>query len=309
MYRFKNLKLGTQNSKLKTAFSLVETVTALIILALITSSVLVVISRCIGSAADSVIRRQAFEVARDNMETLLTSSTVSETTEMGTSDKYPTIQWQTTVEPFYEPVTDRMWIQAVCSAEYTDTTGKLQTVKLTHWLTDLTKEQLLQMLQQRYEQLAEDQLLKTVEEAASYVDVDVGTIKQWVQNGMPTTKEGYYIKDYLDLYKKYSGNPSPEAISQVQKEIAKQTPQPSASENPGQSPTDEKTAKSEPSENQQPQTNQPPPSEEDVNASLLGGSVAGQCNGIWICGQCYSSDTLNNMDFSELWKLLNSNCE
>jgi hypothetical protein len=290
MYRFKNLKLRTHNSKLKTAFSLVETVTALIILALITSSVLVVINRCIGSAADSVIRRQAFEVARDNMETLLTSSTVSETTEMGTSDKYPAIQWQTTVEPFYEPVTDRMWIQAVCSAEYTDTAGELQTVKLTHWLTDLTKEQLLQMLQQRYEQLAEDQLLKTVGEAASYVDVDVETIKQWVQNGMHTTKEGYYIKGYLDLYKQYQGNPPAEEISKVQKKIV-ESAQPSKSEN------------------QQPQANQSPPDEKDVNATPLESSVASQCDGVWICGRCYPSDTLNNMDFSELWKLLNSNCE
>jgi type II secretory pathway pseudopilin PulG len=309
MCHFRSLKPKTQNSKLKTAFSLVETVTALIILAIVTSSVLVVISRCVGSAADSVIRRQAFEVARDNMEALLTSSTVSETTDMGTSDKYPEIQWHTTVEPFYEPVTDRMWIQAVCSAEYTDTAGKLQTVKLTHWLTDLTKEQLLQMLQQRYEQLAEDQLLKTIEEAARYVDVDVETIKQWVQNGMYTTKEGYYIKGYLELYKKYSGNPPPEAISQVQKEIAKQIPQPSGSENRGPSPTDEKKAEAKPSESQQPQESQSPPSEKDVNTTPLESPVVSRCDGMWICGKCYPSDTLNSMAFSELWKLLNSNCE
>ncbi len=290
MCHFKNLKLKTQSSKFQTAFSLVETVTALIILAIVTSSVLVVINRCVGSAADSVIRRQAFEVARDNMEALLTSSTVSEKTEMGTSDKYPEIQWQTTIESFYEPVTNRMWIQAVCSAEYTDTAGEQQTVKLTHWLTDLSKEQLLQMLQQRYEQLAEDQLLKTVEEAASYVDVDVETIQQWVQNGMHTTKEGYYIKGYLELYKKYDGNPPAGEISLVQKKIA-ESPQPSKSENqqpqPGQSPPDKKGAETTPSE----------------------GPAAGQCDGVWICGKCYPSDTLNNMDFSEIWKLLTSNCE
>jgi type II secretory pathway pseudopilin PulG len=290
MCHFRNLKLKTQNSKLRTAFSLVETVTALIILAIVTLSVLVVINRCVGSAADSVIRRQAFEVARDNMEALLTSSAVSETTEMGTSDKYPAIQWQTTVEPFYEPVTDRMWIQAVCSAEYTDAAGKPQTVKLTHWLTDLTKEQLLQMLQQRYGQLAEDQLLKTIEEAAGYVGVDVETVKQWVQNGMYTTKEGYYIKGYLDLYKKYNGNPPTEEISKVQKKIVESS-QPAESEN------------------RQSQTHPSPPAGEDANTMLSAGSAAGQCDGIWICGKCYPSDTLKNMDYSNLWKLLTSNCE
>lgn len=149
MCHFRNLKLKTQNSKFKTAFSLVETVTALIILAITTSSVLVVINRCVSSTADSAIRRQAFEVARDNMEIVLTSTSVSEMVEVGTSDKYPQIQWQTTIEPFYEPVTERMWVQATCSAEYTDTAGELQTVELTHWLTHLTEEQLLEIIEQR----------------------------------------------------------------------------------------------------------------------------------------------------------------
>ncbi len=166
MCHFRNLKLKTQNSKFKTAFSLVETVTALIILAIVTSSVLVVIDRCVSSTADSAIRRQAFEAARDNMETVLTSSSVSEMVEVGTSDKYPQIQWQTTIEPFYEPVTGKMWVQAVCSAEYTDTAGELQTVELTHWLTELTKEQLLEIIEQRYlekQRLAEEEAEKEAE--------------------------------------------------------------------------------------------------------------------------------------------------
>ncbi|MCJ7730238.1 MAG: hypothetical protein MUO27_10240, partial [Sedimentisphaerales bacterium] len=183
------------------------------------------------------------------------------------------------------------WIQAVCSAEYTDTAGGQQTVKLTHWLTDLTKEQLLQMLQQRYGQLAEDQLLKTVEEAVSYVGVDVETIQQWVQNGMHTTKEGHYIKGYLELYKEYDGNPPAEAVSQVQKKIAEQTPPPSESET------------------QKPQAGQLPPDEKGAEATPPEGPAAGQCDGVWICGKCYPNDTLNSMDFSELWKLLTSNCE
>ncbi len=291
MCHFRSLKFEAQDSKFKTAFSLVETATALIILAMITSGVLVVINRCVGSAADLVTRRQAFEVARDNMETLLTTSTVTEKTEMGASDKYPEIQWQTTVEPFYEPVTNRMWIQAICSAEYTNMAGERQTVKLTHWLTDLTKEQLLQMLQQRYEQLAEDQLLKSVEEAASYIGVDVETVQQWVQNGMHFTGEGYYIKGYLELYKEYDGNPPAEAVSQVQKKIA-ESPQPS---------------KSETKEPQQP--SQSSPDKKGAEATPPEGPAASQCDGVWICGKCYPHDTLNNMDFSELWRLLTSNCE
>lgn len=198
MCHFRNLKLKTQNSKFKTAFSLVETVTALIILAITTSSVLVVINRCVSSMADSAIRRQAFEVARDSMETVLTSTSVSEMVEVGTSDKYPQIQWQTTIEPFYEPVTERMWVQATCSAEYTDTAGELQTVELTHWLTDLTKKQLLEIIEQRH---LEKQRL-----------------------------------------------------------------------------AEEETEPDKP--------------------------AAEECDGLWIGGECYPWDVLNNMDFDELWKLL-----
>lgn len=176
MCHFRNLKLKTQNSKFKTAFSLVETVTALIILAITTSSVLVVINRCVSSTADSAIRCQAFEVARDNMETVLTSTSVSERVEVGTSDKYPQIQWQTTIEPFYEPATERMWVQATCSAEYADTAGELQTVELTHWLTDLTKEQLLEIIEQRYlekQRLAKEEAAEEGEEGDKEQEPDV----------------------------------------------------------------------------------------------------------------------------------------
>jgi len=294
MCHFRDLKL-TQgvNSRFKTAFSLVETVTALIILAIVTSSVVVVINRCVISTADSAIRRQAFEVARDNMETLLTSSSVSEKVEVGTSDKYPEIQWQTTIEPFYEPVTRRIWVQAVCSAEYTDIAGELQTVKLTHWLTDLTKEQLLQMLQQHYEQLAEDQLLKTIEEAAYYVGVDEKTIQQWVQNGMPLTSDGYYIKDYLDLYVEYDGNPSEEAKNQVQKEIVWQSRQQEQSQ-PSEPQTEPSPAGEEDTETAPPEETSPPKK---------------QCDGLWICGQCYPDEVLYGMDFLDMWELLTSDCK
>jgi len=96
----------------KPAFSLVEVVTALAILALISSSVLVVINRCVASTADLSLRMQAFEVARENMEKLLASTLVQEKIEYGESDKYPEITWHTVVETFYEPITARMWLSA-----------------------------------------------------------------------------------------------------------------------------------------------------------------------------------------------------
>ncbi|GAF79262.1 unnamed protein product, partial [marine sediment metagenome] len=105
-----------------------------------------------ASAADLVQRFHAYEVARENMETLLAAGSVKEMVEYGDSDKYPEIQWQTAVESFYEPITTRMWIRAVCSAQYSDTDGEVQTIELTHWLTDLTKEQLRQIIEQMEEE-------------------------------------------------------------------------------------------------------------------------------------------------------------
>jgi prepilin-type N-terminal cleavage/methylation domain-containing protein len=192
-------------------FSLVEVVTALSILALLSSSVLVVISRCVASAADSTLRMHAFETARENMEKLLASNSVKESAEYGTSDKYPEIEWQTIVETFYEPITNRMWVRAVCSAEYEDTQGQKQTIELTHWLTDVTKEQLLQIMKQQEQQdqqFLADQIIGTIEEAAQYAGVNEETIEQWLNDGMLTTENGSFVKNNLDLYKRTNGKPT-----------------------------------------------------------------------------------------------------
>lgn len=207
-------RCGTRDCTKPGAFSLLEVLTALAILALISSSVLVVINRCVVSTTDSVLKMQAFEVARENMETLLSRDSVEETVEYGTSEKYPGIQWQTVVETFYEPITSSMWLRGVCSAEYMDTTGDSQTVELIHWLTGLTKEQLMQIMNQQDEELLAAQLLETVEEAAEYAGVDGGTIEQWINDGMLTTDDGFFIKSNLDLYMRTDGNPSPEDKSQ-----------------------------------------------------------------------------------------------
>jgi hypothetical protein len=122
---------------------------SLVLLAFICSAVFVVIDRCMASASDLTARMQAFEVARDNMEKLLASASVSEMSDYGSSDKYPEIQWQTTIETFYESTASRIWLQAVCSADYTDTEGNTQTIKLTHWLTEIDKAQLLEIIMEK----------------------------------------------------------------------------------------------------------------------------------------------------------------
>ena len=185
---------------------------ALSVLALTSSSVLIVIDRCVTSAASSALKMQAFEVARENIENLLASASVQESVEYGESDQYPAISWQTTVETFYEPATSRMWLRGVCAARYSDLNEQEQSVELTHWLTDLSKEQLLEMMKQDDEGQdgIADQLIESIEDAAEYAGVEVETIEQWLENGLLTAEEGSFIKSNLDLFKQNDGNPSAE---------------------------------------------------------------------------------------------------
>ena len=129
-----------------------EVMAALIILALISSSVFVVISRCMASVAETTSYMQAFEVARENMEEMLSSDSVEEKVDYGSSEKYPAIEWQTIVETFHVPRGSKMWVRAICSAEYIDMAGEIQTVELVHWLTFLTEQQKKAVLAERERQ-------------------------------------------------------------------------------------------------------------------------------------------------------------
>ena len=214
----RNMQYAIRNTN--AAFTLVEVMTALVILTIISSSVLVVINRCMALAADSAMRMQAFEVARDNMETLLSRDSVNEMVEYGSSVKHPEIQWKTAVETFYEPVTEQIWVRAICSAEYAGTAGDVQTIELTHWLTGLTKEQIIQMIEEMQKGLSAEEVIGTAEDAADYTGVDVATIQQWVEKGMPKTEDGFYIKDWLDLYARTNGEPTAEDKERLMKKDA-----------------------------------------------------------------------------------------
>ena len=125
-----------------------EVVAALTILVFLTISILTVYDRCMSAAADLTLKMQAFEVARENMENLLSTESVELKVENGQSELYPDILWQTSVESFYEPQTSRTWLQATCSVNYLDTSGNEQMIELKHWLTELSQEDLMKMADQ-----------------------------------------------------------------------------------------------------------------------------------------------------------------
>jgi len=158
------------NNKRPGAFSLPEVIVALMILALISSTVLVAINRYSELAIDRQLRIEAFHLARENMEKLLASDSVEETLEYSCSDLNPNIRAKSAVQTFYEPQTERMWIKAVCSASYTDSQDKKQTIEFTHWVTDLSAEQMLQVLEAR--ELQKQELEKQREQDEGLEETD-----------------------------------------------------------------------------------------------------------------------------------------
>lgn len=136
------------------AFTMIEVSVALIILGMIASTVLVIINRAIDTVVVWQMKMEAFEIIRENMEQLLTKSSVSDMLEYGTSETNPDITWETTVESFYEPITNKMWVRAICSAEFPDPNGQPEKIELTQWLTGLNQQQIKQILAQK-QKLAE----------------------------------------------------------------------------------------------------------------------------------------------------------
>jgi prepilin-type N-terminal cleavage/methylation domain-containing protein len=189
-------------------FSLIEVTTALAILAVICSSVMVAMNRLMDTADDVTMKMRAFTVARENLEQVLVLPSAGEMTEYGTSTKYPMINWETTVETFAAPIMDKTWSRVICRAEYEDIEGQMQTVELTHWLSELTDAQ-LQAQDESGDALDPNELCFSKEEAAEYAGVPHEIIDVWLGQGMVQADDGSFIKKNLDLFKTTNGDPSP----------------------------------------------------------------------------------------------------
>jgi len=132
----------------RSGFSLIEVTVAMIILTMIGVSVVTVMNRLIDSVIDCQLKTEAFELARENMEQILVAKTAKDTVEFGVSETNPDMSWEKTIESFYEPVTNRMWMKATCLTSYLDSSGEEQEIKLTHWLNALSKKQMMQIIAQ-----------------------------------------------------------------------------------------------------------------------------------------------------------------
>lgn len=156
----------------RSAFTFVEVVAAVVLLSIMIASVLVMMDRFVGSIGDMRLRQQAFELARSNMETLLSEAKLPDIYEFGESETNPDVLWETTVEPFYEPFKNRMWIRAVCSGSFINSKDEEEKVELEHWITSLTAAQIKQILAQQETEAAYMDLLHE----GQYTDPQLATI-------------------------------------------------------------------------------------------------------------------------------------
>lgn len=138
--------MHTITTKKQRGFTLVEIAAAIILIAMMLTSAMIILDNLTGALSDLRLRRVAFEIAREKMEALLAEKKLQDLLEYGVDEIWPEVQWQKTVEPFYEPVTNQMWIRAVCKTTYTDSKGKSQSVELEHWITNLPPALVKQIL-------------------------------------------------------------------------------------------------------------------------------------------------------------------
>jgi len=250
---------------------------------------------------------QAFEVAREKMETLLSRNSAREKVDYGTSNKYPHITWETSVGTFDEPVSSQMWVRAVCSAQYIDSEDYEQKVELTHWLTNVSKGQMINIINQMSsrKKILKEQLIPTISKAAAYANVTPETIQIWLDNGMPTASNGAFIKDALDLYDASDGYPSVENVARVDKLykfISQSTGAELTTMSPGSNTTGQQSSTGQSSQDQStsPQRGREQPPEQSDRAQSRPESRGEEV----VPGTGITLEDLGNMSGGELWKFL-----
>ncbi len=206
--RASNLFMSLRRVSARGGFTLVEMLVAMILLGLIGSRVVMTIDRCMDATQELTLRRQAFAVARENLEQVLTRLSLEESIEQGVSDQFPAITWETTLETFGEPASGKTWARVICSASFEDENTEPQTVELVHWLTEVKEEG---MGDPSGAEGAADREF-TYDEALDYTGVDEATFSQWVEAGLKQAADGSFIEYNLDIFIRANGQPTEEEI-------------------------------------------------------------------------------------------------
>ncbi|MGB8227134.1 MAG: prepilin-type N-terminal cleavage/methylation domain-containing protein [Sedimentisphaerales bacterium] len=208
---FNKILLPGQNrgqSQNRRAFTLIEVTVALIVFGMITATVLVVINKAIETVVLWQTKMQAFEITRENMEKILAQSSVTDFVEYGMSETNSDITWETTVSSFYEPLTNQMWMRAVCTAQFVDSEGEEQKIELTHWLTSLNKEQIRQILEQKQrESEYQAAINESSESAGQQRQLLTGQQNKRLQQAEQLQKQADHLQEQADRLREQAKQP------------------------------------------------------------------------------------------------------
>jgi type II secretory pathway pseudopilin PulG len=152
--------LTNNTNHCRRAFTLIEALTAMVIVGFICGTVLIVINNCIDSISDQQSTLRAVDVARENLEQLLGQNNLSEFSETGISELYPEIEWVRGIEVTQFQGTSDLWMKAFSSANYYNTDNELEEVEFVNWLAPLTAAQKNQVLKDRQK---EDEYLEEMQ--------------------------------------------------------------------------------------------------------------------------------------------------
>ena len=145
------------NQRIQKGFTVLEALMAVLVIGFVASSIMVVMDNSISSLTEIKLRTQAFELARENMEMMLTGDSVTEISDSGTSDINPEIAWEISIKAQQASSTDGViWVKAKSSASYRDSNDDLETIEFEQWITSLTKSQSKQIQKLRMLQAQED---------------------------------------------------------------------------------------------------------------------------------------------------------
>ncbi len=159
----------------RSGFTLIEALTALVIVGFTCGTVLVVINDSVDSISDQSSRLEAIEVARENMESMTSQTVLKEFAETGLSELYPNIEWTKTVVVTPFPGASRLWLMATSTANFYNSENELEEVKFESWLAPLTPQQeklVMQDKQLEQKYLAELEQQKSAEQELEQEQTD-----------------------------------------------------------------------------------------------------------------------------------------
>ncbi|MGE4285836.1 MAG: prepilin-type N-terminal cleavage/methylation domain-containing protein [Phycisphaerae bacterium] len=177
------------------AYTLVEAMAALLVMGIVVSGVVVTITNCLETMIDMRLENNAVDLARENMEYILSKNDAYEFYDSGVDEFNPDLNWEIGFEVATYPNTSDMWVRAFSTSGYYRTDGEYKTIEFESWIVRLSDEQ-----QQQYKEqaTAEQQMLDDVADAVSEAQAEKDTAEEETDTGSVEPADNSELQELLD---------------------------------------------------------------------------------------------------------------